>query len=97
MGHYRTPDNQRTRVAYFTRGSADEAHTVAALFRAQQPTAIAGLGDEAFSATGSAGEFVVARKGASVVVIADAGVPGLATPSREARVERLRALVAALP
>ena len=33
-------------------------------------------GDEAFSASGSAGEFVVARKGATVVVIADAGVPG---------------------
>ncbi len=97
VGHYRTADNQRTRVAYFTRASADEARAVAALFRAQQVTAIAGLGDEAFSATGSAGEFVVARKGASVVVIADAGVPGLAAPSRDARIERLRALVAALP
>ncbi len=97
VGHYRSADNQRWRVALFNRASADDARTVAGLFRGAHATTIAGVGDEAFSATGPSGEVVVARKGSNVVVIADAGVPGLNAPAREARVERLRAVVAALP
>lgn len=97
VGHYRAPDNTRWRVAVFSKASAEEARAVTNLFRGAHPTTIAGLGEEAFSATTSAGELIVARKGNTVVVLADAGVEGLHAPAREARIERVRAALAASP
>ncbi len=97
VGHYRSADGARYRVAHFVRGNGDEAHTLAGLFRGAHPTAVAGLGDEAFTAANDTGEFAVVRKGSTVLVLTDAGVQGLNAPPREARIERLRALVAALP
>ncbi len=96
VGHYRA-DDTRWRAAVFSKASAEEARAVANLFRGAHPTAIAGLGDEAFSATTAAGEVIVARKGSTVIVLADAGVEGLRTPAREARVERVRAAITASP
>lgn len=97
VGHYRSPDGKRWRLAFMVRPDANAARTTAALFRAGATTLVANLGDEAFSTTGSAGELLVARKGANVLVIADAGVPELPAPTREARLATLRAVVSALP
>lgn len=97
VGHYRGSDDTRWRMAVFARTTPDEARAVVTAFRASHPTAIAGLGDEAFSVSSTAGEFIVARKGNTVLVIADAGVQGLRAPSREARIERLRAAIVASP
>jgi hypothetical protein len=98
VGHYRSSDGtSRWRTAVFERSNATEAHATALLFRSGQATNIGGLGEEAFSATSSAGEFVVARKGSRVVVLASAGVEGLALPPRDARIATIRAVVATLP
>lgn len=97
VGHYRSADGARWRVAVFSKSTPDEARALVTLFRAPHPAVIAGLGDEAFSSSSSAGELIVARKGATVVVLADAGVQGLRAPAREASVERVRAALTASP
>lgn len=97
VGHYRSADDSRWRLAVFSRASADEARALATTFRAQHPAAISGLGDEAFSTSSAAGELIVARKGATVVVLADAGVQGLRALPREAGIERVRAALTASP
>lgn len=97
VGHYRGADGGRWRVALFERPDAAGARATAALFRGAQTAAVPGVGEEAFSSTGAAGEVLVARKGARVVVVAGSGLEGVAVPPREARLTALRAMVAALP
>jgi hypothetical protein len=97
VGHYRGADGARWRTALLERPDATAARAVVALFRGAQSTPVAGVGEEAFSASGAAGEVLGARKAGRVVVVAGAGIEGAALPPREARVATLRAIVTALP
>ena len=97
VGHYRGANDTRWRVAVFSKATADEARALVGALRADHPSPITGLGEEAFSANSAAGEIIIARKGATVVVLADAGVQGLQAPARDARVERVRVALAASP
>lgn len=97
LGHYRGADGSRWRLALLERPDVAAAHAVVGLFRGASSSALQGVGEEAASATGTAGEILVARKGGRVVVVAGGGVEGAGLPAREARVSVLRAAVAALP
>jgi hypothetical protein len=96
VGHYGTAAHQRYRLGVFTRPSAAEAQRVVTRFRAAGAAAIRGLGDEAFAVTlpNDGGEVVVARRGATVFVVGDAGAPGLVSLDRAGKTAVARAALA---
>jgi hypothetical protein len=93
--HYETPEHQRYRVGWLARASPAEGAAAFASLRAPGAAPVPGLEDESFAVTTAQGERVVARRGALVVVVADAGLEGLAALPRAAKIDRLRALLAA--
>lgn len=93
VGHYEAPGGARYRIAYLTRPNADEARALLQRARGTGAAALAGVGDEAF---GNA-TLAAARKGGTVIIVAGPSPENLTALPREARVERLRAVVAALP
>lgn len=95
--HYETPEHQRYRVGWLARGTPAEASPVLASLRGASAAPVAGLGDEAYAVTDAQGERVVARRGALVVAVGDAGLPGMTALPRSAKIERVRALLAATP
>ncbi|MEI8254748.1 MAG: DUF6599 family protein [Deltaproteobacteria bacterium] len=102
IGHYRSNEGKRYRLAVFTRASVGDAQAVLARFRPLGGHPVAGLGDEALAVTSpSAGEIVVARRGTNVFAAADGGITGQPSPTREAKIAILRAAmtatIAALP
>ncbi len=92
VGHYNS-EGHRYRVAHFGRGAATEAGALFRRLRGAGATSIAGLGDEAFSSA----TLCAARKGNVVLAVAEPEPATLPSLAPEARVQRLRALVATLP
>ncbi len=93
VGHYRTANGQRYRVAVLSRGSAEAARAALQRFRGPGPTAVPGVGDEAFTTA----TFAAARKGSAVVVVAGPAPAELPTLAAGDRSGRLREVVASLP
>lgn len=93
VGHYQAAGGARYRIATFTRPNAAEARGLLQRLRGAGATAVPGIGEEAFAGV----DIVAARKGSTVVAVAGPSPESLTALSREARVERLRALVGALP
>jgi hypothetical protein len=96
VGHYRAADNTRYRLAVLPRGTPDEARAAFTALRGAGATAVAGLGDEAFSVRGAEGELLVARAGNRVLVVADPAGVGLTPPTLAAKQARLRAALSSL-
>lgn len=97
VGHYRSADGARYRLAVLSRANVEEARAAFSALRASGATAISGLGDEAFAARAPDGEVVVARRGSSVLVVGDPVGAGAAAPPREVKRARLQAALASLP
>ncbi len=96
VGHYRSSDGKRYRLAIFTRTTVADAQAVLGRFRALGGRPVAGLGDEAVAATSpSAGEIVIARHGTHVFATADSGIQGQPSPTRDAKIAILRAAMTA--
>lgn len=93
VGHYEATGGARYRIATLSRSTVDEARALLQRLRGAGATAVPGIGDEAFSST----NVVAARKGTVVVAVAGPAPESLAALSREARVERLRSTMVALP
>ncbi|MFO0625469.1 MAG: DUF6599 family protein [Polyangiales bacterium] len=96
IGHYRGDGNARYRLAVLPRTTPDEARAAFTALRSAGATAVAGLGDEAFTVRGAEGELVVARVGTRVVVVADPVGAGLTALPLAAKQARLRAALSSL-
>ncbi|MDB4928058.1 MAG: hypothetical protein JWM10_542 [Myxococcaceae bacterium] len=93
VGHYAGQGGARYRIAVMLRPGADEARALLQRLRGAGATALTGVGDEAFSSA----SMVAARRGARVVVVGAPAPETLTSLPAAARVDRLRAVVAALP
>lgn len=96
VGHYRSADGKRYRLAVFARPSANEAQRIAGRYRGAGASAIRGLGDDAFAVPNEQnGELVVARRGNTVYIVADGGVSGMQPLDRNGKIAVLRAALSA--
>lgn len=93
VGHYEAAGGARYRLAVMARSSADEARATLQRLRGAGATALAGVGDEAFSHA----TLAAARKGNTVIAVAGPAPESLTALPQPARVERLRAIVGAMP
>ncbi len=95
VGHYRGEGSQRWRVAVLNREQPAQATALVARLREGPSEPIAGLGNEAASVDGAAGQLIVARQGTPVVVVASDMSAGAELPPRDRRVALARAALAA--
>ncbi len=93
VGHYQVAGGARYRIAILSRPSPEEARRVLLRVREASATGLTGIGDEAFAGP----NVVAARKGSTVIAVAGPVPESLTALPREARIERLRAVVGALP
>lgn len=93
VGHYQVAGGARYRFAYLSRPTPEDARRALQRLREAGATALPGIGDEAFGGP----NVIAARKGSIVVAVAGPLPESLTALPREARIERLRTVVAALP
>lgn len=95
VGHYRTPEGKRYRLAIFQRDNPADAQRVVHRLRGNNATPVPRLGDEAFVVTNETqGEIMVTRRNNVVLALADGGAPGLEPLDRNGKITVLRTVLA---